>query len=440
MNGGIHMHTQFWQMHLVVSLLVVLSGLLGLPRHSPAHVVEFMCAAGDVACLIEAITQANANGEANTIILEVGTYTLTAVNNDTDGLNGLPSVTGVVTIQGAGADATIIERAASTPAFRPVHVAATGTLTLKGLTLRQGTVLYGGGVIFNAGTLTLTDCTLTNNRGGDVGGGLVNTGGLVTIARSTITKNASSHPGGGLFVFGGAVTIRQSTLADNGADPGGALANGGGTVVITDSAIVNNQSLTDGGGLSNSVSIAPPGSVSVLVVTNTTIARNRVLGGGGFGAVGVTSFGGTVILTNATVTGNTSLGGAFGGVGRSDSVLALQNTLVALNTGTRGSECGGVVTSLGHNLLGDPTGCTITLLSTDLTGDPGLGDFTDDGTPGNGHFPLLAGSPAINAGNDAMCPRTDQLGQRRVGPCDIGAIEFRGKRHKHYRYDAQRWK
>jgi hypothetical protein len=426
------MYTQLRHIRLVVSLLIFLSGILGLPRHSPAHMVDFTCAAGDVACLIDAINQANGNGEANTITLEAGTYTLTAVDNDTDDPNGLPSVTSVLTIQGVGADATILERDASAPRFRLVHVAATGVLTLEGLTLRQGTVPHGGGGIFNAGMLTLTDCTLTNNRGGDVGGGLVNTGGLVTIARSTITKNASSHPGGGVFVFGGAVTIQQSRLADNGADPGGALANGGGTVVITDSAIVNNQSLTDGGGLSNSVGIAPPGSVSVLVVTNTTIARNRVLGGGGFGAAGVTSFGGTVILTNVTVTGNTSFGGDFGGVARSGGVLALQNTLVALNTGRGGSECGGVVTSLGHNLLGDPTGCTITLLSTDLTGDPGLGDFTDDGTPGNGHFPLLASSPAINAGTDAFCPPTDQLGQRRVGPCDIGAIEFRGKRPKRH--------
>jgi len=44
--------------------------------------------------------------------------------------------------------------------------------------------------------------------------------------------------------------------------------------------------------------------------------------------------------------------------------------------------------------------------------------------PGHGHFPLLEGSPAIDAGNDAFCPSTDQLGQPRVGVCDIGAIEF----------------
>jgi len=31
----------------------------------------------------------------------------------------------------------------------------------------------------------------------------------------------------------------------------------------------------------------------------------------------------------------------------------------------------------------------------------------------------------IDAGNDAVCPSRDQIGQRRIGPCDIGAIEFR---------------
>ena len=90
-------------------------------------------------------------------------------------------------------------------------------------------------------------------------------------------------------------------------------------------------------------------------------------------------------------------------------------------------DCSGVVTSLGHNLIGDPTGCTITLQSSDLTGAPGLATFTDNGRPGNGHFPLLPTSQAIDAGDDAVCPRTDQLGRRRIGPCDIGAIAFPGK-------------
>jgi hypothetical protein len=86
----------------------------------------------------------------------------------------------------------------------------------------------------------------------------------------------------------------------------------------------------------------------------------------------------------------------------------------------------GSLTVLGTNLIGNPTGCTITRPhgGSDLTGDPGLHAFTDAGTPGNRHFPLQQNSQAIDAGDDDICPDTDQLGQPRVGQCDIGAIEF----------------
>ena len=113
--------------------------------------------------------------------------------------------------------------------------------------------------------------------------------------------------------------------------------------------------------------------------------------------------------------------------------IELQNSIIAGNTfeldgfednAILAPDCGGSITSLGNNLIGDPTNCTVNLLASDLTGDPGLGTFVDNGTPGNGHFPLLTGSRAINAGNDSSCPTTDQLGSPRVGGCDIGAIEF----------------
>jgi hypothetical protein len=426
-----HTHTfarqaRWWRGIACVGLLVSLVSLA-----PPSQAADFVCASGAVACLIDAINQANANGEANTITLEAGTYTLTAVDNNTDGPNGLPSVTGVVTIRGAGADTTVIAREASAPSFRLLHVAMTGELTLEELTVRGGNIgAFIGGGLFNRGVLTLAHTTVSQNVTDGGGGGLANQGGLVTIARSTIRGNTSFHLGGGIFVVGGAVTILRSTLADNLADGGGALAGGfesPNTTVITESAIVDNtSSVQPGGGLVS-------GRSSVLVMTNTTIARNRILRNTGSGAAGLESRG-TSILTNCTVAENSSPGsntiGGLSNVG--GGVLALQNTLVALNTGRLSSDCNGAVTSLGNNLIGDPTGCAIILQPTDLTGAPGLGDFTDDGTPGNGHIPLRRGSPAIDAGNDAFCPPTDQLGRRRVNIprvgtslCDIGAIEFR---------------
>src|SRR5215813_23834 len=114
---------------------------LGIAAPGAAAVVE--CASADVACLIDAITAANATGEADTIQLQAGTYTLTAPNNATDGPNGLPSITSPLTIVGAGPGNTIIEREATAPDFRLFHVAQTGTLKLQGLTARGGRLRSG---------------------------------------------------------------------------------------------------------------------------------------------------------------------------------------------------------------------------------------------------------------------------------------------------------
>jgi hypothetical protein len=271
--------------------------------------------------------------------------------------------------------------------------------------------------------VAIADTLFTDNAGMD-GGGLFNNGGTVTIARSMFVMNtARPGAGGGVANPSGTMTITKTTFANNftGGGGGGALTNGG-TVIMTDSTLVDNRA--DFG--MNVSAIAGFLNAGGAILTNTTIARSCCERGGGLANRGT----GIVILTNSTLADNLSEGLTnFGAEG----TVVLTNTILARNN----SDCGGPVTSLGHNLIGDvPTGCMINnnapgtlpnLQPTDLTGDPGLGPFTDDGTPGNGHFPLLAGSQAIDAGNDAFCPFTDQLGDPRVGHCDIGAIEFRGQ-------------
>jgi hypothetical protein len=309
-----------------------------------------------------------------------------------------------------------------------VHIAAAGALTLKRLTLQDGNVgLFTGGALGNAGTLTMRRVIVAHNRSGFFGGGLSNQGTL-RIAQTIFMGNLSLFGGGGIFTTGGTVTITQTTFVNNIADGGGGLEMGevppgGGTVAITNSSFVDNNGLFQGGGgLWN--------AGEVLTLTNTTVARNRADGlfpGGG----GLRNSGTTRIL-HSTFAENSirfSRAGRAGGISTSSGTVEVQNTILARNTvGTsdQASDCAGPVTSLGHNLIGDPTGCAISLQGTDLTGDPGLDAFTDDGTPGDGHFPLLPTSQAIDAGNDAVCPRRDQLRERRVSPCDIGAIEFQG--------------
>src|SRR5881296_3605677 len=71
-------------------------GAFGLALATPPWVQAktLHCGAGDVPCLIAAITEANTNGhKKNTILLDAGIYSLPAVDNNTDGPNGLPSIT-----------------------------------------------------------------------------------------------------------------------------------------------------------------------------------------------------------------------------------------------------------------------------------------------------------------------------------------------------------
>src|SRR5262249_10791677 len=98
--------------------------------------------AGD---LIKDIGLANAAGGANTITLSAAPsspYTLTGVDNTTDGANGLPVIAAGdnLTILGHG---DTIERSttAGTQAFRLFDVAGGGTLDLQNVTLQRGRAL-----------------------------------------------------------------------------------------------------------------------------------------------------------------------------------------------------------------------------------------------------------------------------------------------------------
>ena len=117
---------------LLASVMLVLS--------APTYASTFTCSSGDVACLIAAINTANTNGEPeNTIRLSPGTYTLTAVDNDTQGPNGLPSVTSTLTIR-ADVDGSevMVVRAATAPGFRFLHAGSGAVLTVHGITLSGG--------------------------------------------------------------------------------------------------------------------------------------------------------------------------------------------------------------------------------------------------------------------------------------------------------------
>ncbi len=152
---------------------------------------------------------------------------------------------------------------------------------------------------------------------------------------------------------------------------------------------------------------------------------------------------GRIDITNVTFANNHASyqGGAMhgGGSGDPNRVITLTNTIFYNNTLNYGqtepseTEWQGYhtnrpMTDGGQNIqyprlkpiYNNDVNNNIT--ANPIYADPLLGPLGDYGGP-NETVPLLTGSPAIDAGA-ASCPPTDQRGEARDGPCDIGAYEY----------------
>ena len=208
-------------------------------------------------------------------------------------------------------------------------------------------------------------------------------------------------------------------MSGNNAFIGGGIGTDSGTVFVTDSTVSGNSSGGYGGGIYGAVSL-----------TNSTVSGNssRYNGGGIYG---------TAFLTNSTVTGN--FASREGGGIRTRDSITLHNSIVAGNTANiRSPDLSLRFISrveINNSLIGNTAGSGVT----DATGTGNilnqpalLGPLADNGGPTQTH-PLLAGSPAIDAGSNALAvdengvPLTiDQRGQTRnfSGTVDIGAFEF----------------
>jgi hypothetical protein len=349
----------------------------------PSWAEVYRIPAGDVAALIQALDQANAAPGPHTIILAPGTYTLTAVNNEQVyyGNTGLPLIAGPVHVLGPGPDRTIIQRAGDGPLFRFFRIVAGGRLTLEGLTLTGGRTNIGdGGAILNEGAVTLVNVALTNNAS-VLGGAIDNDGSLA---------------------------LTDSSLTSNGAMTGGAICNGLQAVLDVRRSLFSNNSAWFGGAIE---------SANEMTVANSTLSGN-------LGNYAISSLGKVTNLVNVTLVGN------YGGLSALYAAN-VKNTILSDNV----RNCGGyasypVINSLGHNL--DSDGSCLLTGPGDITGsDPQVGPLVRNFGARTATHALLPGSPAMDAGDNAGCPATDQRGVPRPqdatgggsAVCDMGAFE-----------------
>jgi predicted outer membrane repeat protein len=295
-----------------------------------------------------------------------------------------------------------------------------GDLTLRHITLQDG-IDDTGGAIFVAqnGTARLESVILRNNEanGSDSDGGAIHNRGTLVVRGSQFLNNHADDGGGAINNNGGTVSIRAGIFAGNTALNGGAINNSVGRISVSASLLLSNTVDNLGGGL-----FAPSGFVTV---TNTTIAHNSAFRGGGI--YGEAS--GSIYLLNSTVYTNTAssaAGGIWNSTAGDDANVTLKNTIVAGNNDPNAGvlNCDGpAMRTLGHNLIGD--GTCIDATTGDLKStDPLLGALAENGSIILSFEPL-AGSPAIDGGDNIGCPRFDQRGYPRpIGDaCDIGSVE-----------------
>ena len=368
-----------------------------------------------VVSLREAICAANGTAGDDDITLGVGTYNLTITNvltNENASATGDLDITGVdrLTIVGQGSNQTIIDAgSAGGINDRIFHVLnGSGAVQISALTIQNGlspitnTVSGGGGAIRNEAALTLDDVQILSNISDYDGGGLNNQASGVLIMTDVTLDNNTGRFGGGLLNSGQA-NLDRVTISNNSSIGDSSLGGSGGGI------------RNDGG---------------VMIASNVTISRNFVDGGPGGGIRNFNA--GTVDLTNVTIVENRVTGPTFNvgsGIRHSGGgSFSLRSTLIANNIGA--NNCNGFLTDAGGNLDGGSS-CGFPAANSNL--NPWIGPLQLNPPGATETHALLAGSPAVDAGNQATCPVADQRGQTRVDQpgvggagvtCDIGAYEF----------------
>lgn len=297
-----------------------------------------------------------------------------------------------------------------------------GDLTLNDLVLIDGS-FGNGGAIYNSsqGRVTINNSFLTSHRaeGASDGGAIFNLG-VLAINGSTLGANQAGRNGGAIYNNGGEVTIGDSTVINNQAQNGGGIANNGGTVRLERVTMRSNIATANGGALHN--------FSDTVLLTNTTLFDNRASRGGAlYAANGVTTR-----TLNATFNRNRA---DFGGaIWSDDGGVQVKNTILANSRDTADASdalnCDGPsLQSGGHNLISDNSCILMPGAPGDqFATDPLLEPFINDNGGPTRTFMPQPGSPAIDAGDNAGCPTTDQRGATRPAglACDIGAVEVNG--------------
>jgi hypothetical protein len=222
-------------------------------------------------------------------------------------------------------------------------------------------------------------------------------------------------------ISAGSAALSGLTISGGNADKGGGLLNSGGTLTLTNCTISGDAATVQGGGIATRFG----GTTTLydcLVSSDTAPA-----GGGVFNSQS------TLSLVNATLIGNsaTTQGGALYNSG---GATTLTNCTVSANSATTGggvfSSGAGATLKLTNTIVaGQTAGGNISGSYTGsnnlIGGNPLLASLGDYGGP-TFTMPLLLGSAAIGGGTSTGAPLFDQRDFPRGRSVDIGAFQTQG--------------
>jgi predicted outer membrane repeat protein len=268
----------------------------------------------------------------------------------------------------------------------------TGIARVAGATFQNNEAEYAGSlyVKFNTARLDLSNATFQQNRAGFHGGGIYITSGPNPVN------------------FGPSVAITNSLFDGNNAagEDGGAI-NGDSeyTLSVYGSTFRNNTAAKRGGAIN-----AFYGDSSYVTITNSTFHNNTATTTPG--AIASDS-GFSMSIINSTLVNNPR--GIFI---KDDNGLKLYNSLLVNPV-----NCNRVTSQGSKNIEHSAVSCGNA--STLAPANPVVGSTSGNYGGDTPTIPLVAPpNPAIDFGNPAHCPLTDQRGRARSNPCDVGAYEY----------------
>ncbi|HKX12434.1 MAG TPA: choice-of-anchor D domain-containing protein, partial [bacterium] len=392
------------------------------------------------------------NGEDDTIVIPAGTFTDEDNGNSSFDYNSTENHS--LTIEGAGAGATILKQVSSGGSLLEIYNSTNPAgFTLTGVTIEGADSDGLANAAGDGAVVNIQDCAFVNNNrnlflvggsvtanisGNSINGGVYGLYQSFSDANLTVSNNTFENMAGNgsaLYISNiqSSINIIGNTFNNNQSDTfGGALDMVGfaGPLTLINNVFSGNSSDNEAGAVN-----IPPNDAPITVIGNVfldNISTGSTTAGGLYA-----EFSDSILLVNNTFAGNQTDSGAGGVLVLPLSVSdtsSFYNNIAFGNTGdfaddVRVADAYGVAGApivLSHNDIGDFSsvceetgGCTPDIQSTNnITADPQFIDLDA------GNLNLATGSPAIGAGDPAapQLPTQDLTGRTLNNPPDMGAF------------------